>query len=139
MRSHEFPMPEGWFETMQRVNAEVNACDFKDDPPNDDQWGRMLDGTGQDCDNYAVEKAERLVAAGIPIQRLRLATCYMGADGGRKQGTGHAVLVVDGPHEQYVLSNGLPPMAYPAFVASGWMRDRIQTRGGAPEWDKWVA
>ena len=131
-------MPADWHALMDRINAEVNLCKFKDDPPNEDNWDRMVNDEG-DCDNDSVEKAERLAAAGLPIQRLRLATCFFGADGGRKQGRGHTVLVVDGPHEPYVLSQGREPLNYPQFVATGWMRHRIQKIGGSQEWVEWAA
>ena len=137
MRSHEYPMPEHWFEMMVRINAEVNLLPYKVEPSNQDIWCRMSDGNFADCANFAVEKAERLTAAGLPIQRLRLATCWIGADGGRKQGQGHAVLVVDGPQDQYILSNGREPLTYQQFWATQWMRDRIQVIGGQQEWTTW--
>ena len=129
-------MPADWHQTMLRINAEVNLCKFEADPPNEDKWGTMSDGTGHDCDNFAIEKAERLAKL-LPIQRIRLATCWMGADGGRKQGQGHLVCVVDGPHEQYVLSNGREPLTHQQFWATQWMRDGIQEVGGSQKWIKW--
>ena len=131
------PLPKDWRETAQRIQTEVNAFNYVADLPGEDKWGDIDEG--KDCDNFAIGKLNRLVKAGFPIERLKLATCYIGADGGRAQGEGHAVLVVAAKDDNYVLDNRRPDVV-PVFVliGEGILLDRIQETGGSHTWIKWI-
>lgn len=69
---------------LERVNREVNAIQYRPDPPGQDLWGENWD-----CEEYALEKYRRLVEAGMDPKRLQVAGVIIGG------GLGHAVLVVD--------------------------------------------
>lgn len=137
MRGYEMSaLPENWREIAERVNAEVNTLPYKSDM-NGDVWDD-IDKDGGDCDNYAIGKLRRLLAAGFPIERLRLATCRVGVTGPTQQGEAHAVLALDAPDDQYVLDNlstGL--LTHPALVLGGYIREKIQRTGGSREWVEW--
>ncbi len=85
---------------LQRVNVSVNAA-IK--PASDaagplgDVW--TLSPSKGDCDDYAVTKRRRLVAAGVPAAALRLAVTKTAA------GEGHAVLVVRTTSGDLILDN----------------------------------
>ena len=117
-------LPKNWREIAERINAEVNQCTYVADVPD---WGRMpTDSKGGDCKNYGMEKFFRLLDAGFPVERLRLAICeiFIHAKQQREQ---HLVLVIDAPHEQYVLSNSVSRlMTHPDLVLKGWQRKGIQ-------------
>ena len=118
------PLPKDWFGKAERLNIEVNRLPYVADVPD---WDRMpADAKGGDCKNYAMEKFFRLLDVGFPIERMRLAVCeiFIHASHKREQ---HLVLVIDTPHEQWVLSNSVDRlMAHADFVLKGWMRKVIQ-------------
>lgn len=142
------PLPASWRVTAEAINVEINKCAYKSDPPGKDEWDRMERGEG-DCENYAMEKFIRLRAAGFPVERLRIATCIMGRRGPREPGELHAVLVIDAPSDQRILSNGVNWLMWHAdMVARGWEREGIQVLDGKDpespawmrrEWGKWEA
>ena len=87
---------------ISRINAEVNRSI---EPVTDmDQWGLIdrwdlpVDGKG-DCEDYALLKRQKLVAAGFPRAALLL-TVVKQADG-----EGHSVLTIKTTHGDYVLDN----------------------------------
>lgn len=87
---------------ISRINAEVNRSI---EPVTDmDQWGLIdrwdlpVDGKG-DCEDYALLKRQKLVAAGFPRAALLL-TVVKQADG-----EGHSVLTLKTTHGDYVLDN----------------------------------
>lgn len=127
------PLPEGWRDIAQAVQDEVNAFQYKADVPGTDDWD-----SGQDCENYALGKLRRLVEAGFPIERLRLATCFVGGTGPANRGEAHCVLVLDAPDDHYVLDNRFAmPVLVSALIAGGNTLEVIQKGGGSREWIKW--
>ncbi|GGG94216.1 hypothetical protein GCM10007420_07140 [Glycocaulis albus] len=97
------------FGLLNRVNQSVNM----QIRPRDDQeiygvgeyWTLplTLEGTGEgDCEDYALEKRQALIAAGVPESALFLAVGYSLATGR------HAVLVVSTDEGDYVLDNMTP-------------------------------
>ena len=93
--------PNQWTE-LQKVNDEVN----QELTPEDDMshygfaefWTIPTDGRG-DCEDYALLKRKKLIAAGFPIRALRMAVAKTA------QGERHAVLTVATDHGGYVLDN----------------------------------
>ena len=131
------PLPDNWRTLASGINAEVNALPYVADESGKDVWDD-IGLAGGDCDNFAIGKLNRLYAIGFPIERLRLATCFIGADGGRVQGEGHVVLVVDAQDDRYVLDNrhsDVVPVA--SLIAEGITLDRIQAAGGSRTWIPW--
>ena len=118
---------------LRTVNAGVNQLPYKADIPGFDDWS-PIDESGGDCDSYAVAKLRRLYAAGIPIESLRLACCYV------ETGEYHAVLIADLPEGAYMLDNRQPfPVPIKDVVSLlGYKPDRIQKVGGQREWVEWV-
>ncbi|MGY6661065.1 MAG: transglutaminase-like cysteine peptidase [Glycocaulis sp.] len=97
------------FALLNRVNQSINMRIR----PRDDQdvygvseyWTLplTLEGTAEgDCEDYALEKRQALIAAGIPERALFLAVGYSLATGR------HAVLVVSTDQGDYVLDNMTP-------------------------------
>lgn len=94
-------LDEAMFGQMVAVNDAVNALPEVSD---EDLFGREEYWTyagqrGGDCEDLALEKRRRLVAAGWPADALLLATAHDEA------GNGHAVLVVTSAEGDYVLDN----------------------------------
>lgn len=132
-------LPKNWREIAERVNAEVNALPQIPEQQGRDEWKRA-GPKGGDCEDLCLLKLNKLLEAGFPIERLRLATCTVGRTGASTSGSGHAVLVVEDRHEQWILDN-LVPNIYPSnmlFVA-GAIRESIQEIGGSQKWIKWEA
>jgi predicted transglutaminase-like cysteine proteinase len=87
---------------ISRINAEVNRSI---EPVTDmDQWGLIdrwdlpVDGKG-DCEDYALLKRQKLVAAGFPRAALLLTVVK------QDNGEGHSVLTIKTTHGDYVLDN----------------------------------
>jgi predicted transglutaminase-like cysteine proteinase len=87
---------------ISRINAEVNRSI---EPVTDmDQWGLIdrwdlpVDGKG-DCEDYALLKRQKLVAAGFPRAALLLTVVK------QANGEGHSVLTIKTTHGDYVLDN----------------------------------
>jgi predicted transglutaminase-like cysteine proteinase len=93
--------PSVWNE-LEQVNDDVNRAIT----PQDDQahygraeyWTIPTDGRG-DCEDYALTKRAKLIAAGVPARALRMAVVKTW------RGEGHAVLTVATDHGDYVLDN----------------------------------
>ena len=120
------PLPQGWREIAQRVNAECNAFPYKAEPPGQDVWGDLSE-SDSDCDNYAISKFRALLRAGIPVERLRLAICILPRSSTGAQPEKHLVAVIDAPSDQHILSNNVTRLMVPAdLVAKLWEQDIIQ-------------
>lgn len=132
-------LPENWRAVAEAVNAEVNRLPYKADKPGADVWDALgTDTTADDCDGYALGKLRRLYLAGFPIERLRLATCFVGGTGPKDRGEAHVVLVLDAPDDQYVLCNLHDELlTHPALVNGRYTRESIQAAGGSREWVEW--
>lgn len=86
---------------LEKVNREVNKrVTYKSDLAlygRADLW--VLPGKYGDCEDYALEKRNKLIQLGFDPMELRLAICYT------ELGEGHAVLTVDLGQETYILDN----------------------------------
>lgn len=94
---------------LKLVNAKVNLLPYKSDADRYGQpeWWDEINGSGGDCEDFAIAKMRRLLADGWPISSLRLATCYV------ETGEYHAVLLADLDGQTYVLDNRYPhPMEH---------------------------
>lgn len=87
---------------LQTVNDEVNLFSYIPDDPRDNRWANheeFLSGKyGRDCEDFALEKARRLIARGYTLDQLELWTI----DNDPDDDVSHLVLVVD---KKYVLDN----------------------------------
>ena len=63
------------------------------------EFWTLMDGHGGDCEDYALTKRARLIAAGLPPDCLQIAR------GRLFDGSGHAVLLVETDRGAYVLDN----------------------------------
>lgn len=83
---------------LASINAAINASIVAvSDANGSDQW--EVDVAQGDCEDYALTKRERLIAAGYPARALRLAVART------RTGEGHAVLVVRTTTGDLVLDN----------------------------------
>lgn len=94
-------MTGGRFAALRTINTAVNRAII---PLNDrsgpgviDQWS--LEPRAGDCEDFAITKRHRLIAAGWPASALRLAI------GRLPSGEGHAVLIARTDKGDYVLDN----------------------------------
>lgn len=115
---------------LWEVNEIVNQLPYQSDAHRYGQadfWERA-DGKGNDCEDYALGKLHRLLERGWPVEKLRLACCYV------ETGDYHAVLEVEG----LVLDNRYTfPMLFFELAGKGYRPDRIQRVGGSREWTDW--
>jgi predicted transglutaminase-like cysteine proteinase len=98
---------------LNTVNREVNRDVQKESDFNlyglIEYWSlpRVIDGKMYgDCEDYALEKRRRLIAAGVPAEALSMAVVVTG------RGESHAVLVATVENGDIVLDN-LSPWATP--------------------------
>ena len=120
---------------LKRVNSECNIFPYKADPAAFDDW-RPADESGGDCDSYAVAKLRRLHAAGVPIEAMRLACCYV--ETGIRPEDYHAVLIVETPEGSFMLDNRQHfPVPVLEIAGLGYTPDRIQEFGGSETWVSW--
>jgi len=94
-------------DALTAINTEVNsAVTYVDDATKykrDDWWEDALDeGNEGDCEDYAIAKMRKLLAAGWPREQLKLGLCYTEKD------EYHCVLVATLGNEDYVLDNRYP-------------------------------
>lgn len=83
---------------LARINATVNLeMRPQNDVGSSDTWS--ADVRAGDCEDYALTKRRRLIAAGWPSRSLRMAVARTGT------GEGHAVLVVKTSQGDLVLDN----------------------------------
>lgn len=86
--------------TLRSVNRSVNGHSYKTDMQRygrEEFWAEI--DQGGDCEDYALEKRRRLLAAGVPLDALKIAICRT------ETGEGHAVLMIDTNKGAYVLDN----------------------------------
>jgi predicted transglutaminase-like cysteine proteinase len=81
-----------------RVNREVESVTDMDHWGVAERWSYPTDGKG-DCEDYALEKRKRLIAAGFPRQSLLMTVVR------DKKGDGHAVLMVRTDRGDFILDN----------------------------------
>ena len=91
---------------FERVNFEVNQSIVWTSDQEvygvPEYWTRPKHGLG-DCDDYTLEKRARLLEAGVPLERLRIAFVEIPGQGY------HAVLVATDPETgDWVLDNRYP-------------------------------
>lgn len=110
---------------LKLINTKINMCPYKSDP---ERYGmpefwEEIDARGGDCDDYAVAKMQELKRRGVPIQWLRLATCWVDA----QHTMYHCVLLVDLGGQTWVLDNRYPlPMEF-QMLPYKW--DKLQIAG----------
>lgn len=116
---------------LRRINSDVNRTTVQVDDVVafgvDERWSRLPQSySAGDCEDMAIEKRARLVAAGFPTERLFLATAY-------KRGFGlHTVLMARTFDGDLVLDS-LEPRPRPWTKARySWLR--IQTPGEPLTW-----
>jgi predicted transglutaminase-like cysteine proteinase len=88
-----------WTE-VDRINASVNASMRFVNDSGDDRW--RVGGAYGDCEDFALTKKSKLLAAGWPSSALVIAL------GKTRSGVGHAVLVVRTDQGDLVLDNLAP-------------------------------
>jgi predicted transglutaminase-like cysteine proteinase len=126
------------FSDLQAINFNVNnMIQYK---PDMETYGRSeewaIAETVGDCEDYALRKLHELLALGWPLEKLRLATCWVENNLGY-----HAVLVVtdvendDGYIGNYVLDNRFMNIYQPETQTS-YTWDKIQQTGGSATWVK---
>lgn len=83
---------------LKSINSGVNrAIKYTSDQDDDDAW--EINVTQGDCEDFALTKRHKLLAAGWPSGALRIAVART------PSGVGHAVLVVSTDKGDYVLDN----------------------------------
>jgi predicted transglutaminase-like cysteine proteinase len=83
---------------LKNINSSINrAIKYTSDQDDNDAW--EINVTQGDCEDYALTKRHRLLAAGWPSGALRIAVARL------PNGIGHAVLVVTTDQGDYVLDN----------------------------------
>lgn len=80
------------------VNTEIAPVSDMEHWRTIDKWSYPDDGKG-DCEDYALEKRERLMRAGLPRQALLITVVH------DKRGEGHAVLLVKTDQGDFILDN----------------------------------
>lgn len=99
------------------------------------EFWTVVHGLGEgDCDDYALTKRHRLLAAGVPLELLRLAVVFTETEEGRRRLAvkrsgvdymgDHALLVVSAEDGDWLLDNRLPLLT--RMSDTGYDLDRIQ-------------
>jgi predicted transglutaminase-like cysteine proteinase len=134
-------LPQNWRQIAAQVQAEVNKMPYKTD---DVRYGRTefwerTDEQGGDCEDYALEKLRRLVEAGFPIERVRLATVLVAPLGAfTRANRNHVVVVIDAPDDQYILDNRITNVvSVPVLIGNMYTLLQIQRIGGSRQWVAW--
>jgi len=104
--STETPPTGQWLTMAAIVNDQINrAIAYRSDRAvwgRDEAWLLPLSQEGVaygDCEDYALEKRAALISAGVPAERLAMATAWSRSTGE------HAVLVLRADDADYVLDN----------------------------------
>ena len=110
-------MTPSQFETMRRINDEVNAIPYVATTGPDEPYDEWLDapesGWSWECRDYAIRKAKLLREAGWPPEALHNILCY------DELGEFHSVCGVDDGAEEWILDNRYPspyPMSAPPYA-----------------------
>jgi len=94
-------------------------------------WERISKAGVGDCEDYAIEKRARLLAAGVPLEDLRLATCFL------PNGVSHAVLVIRDGDVDWVADQTQPGLITQEDMHNmGYRGDEIQVPGKFL-WQRW--
>lgn len=119
-------------ELLERVQAEVNAFAYVGDIEQfgrPDFWERISRAGVGDCEDYALEKRARLLAAGVPAEDLRIACCFT------ETGEYHAILIARDGAADWILDQRLPRIATADELRGlGYRGDRIQA---GQAWERW--
>ena len=113
---------------IRNVNADVNSTPYCTDMENYGSvefWECVPTPLGFDCEGYAIDKLRKLLAAGLDIKQLRLATC------GVKDPEDHCVLLVD-LDGTWVLDSNYPHPIESQMYRHKFIRLQI---AGTPEWE----
>ena len=104
----------GLLALLERVQREVNAAIApRQEPAGRDLW--QAGAASGDCEDYALTKRQRLLAAGLPAAALQLATVLL------PQGERHAVLAVDTDRGTLVLDNLRPRIVPLRDLPYAWL------------------
>ena len=99
---------------LERVQGEVNAAIApRQEPAGRDLW--QAGAPSGDCEDYALTKRQRLLAAGLPGAALHLATVLL------PHGERHAVLAVDTDQGTLVLDNLRPRIVPLRDLPYAWL------------------
>ena len=119
---------------LRIVNTKVNMLPYTSDA---DKYGTPefweAAETDGDCEDYALAKLQRLKHMGMPIQQMRLATCFVEPRvAAEKKDRGHGVLLVDLDGKTMVLDNRYPlPMEH-YLLPYEWHKIQI---AGTQDWE----
>ena len=114
------------YDSLRTCNRNVNeAVTYTPDAAKygrPDWWADALDeGNAGDCDDYAIAKLRKLLAAGWPRAALKIGLCWV------ETGEYHCVLVATFEREDWVLDNRYPlPMRW-EMVPYKW--DKLYSLG----------
>lgn len=119
---------------ISAINERINRMPYASDAKRYaslDYWCQA-GSEGGDCEDYAIAKLRRLVLNGFPIERFRLACCYV------ETGEYHAVLVVSLDDGDYMLDNRQQfPVPVSYLDRIGYKPHVIQKVGGKEGWAEW--
>ena len=112
---------------LQRVQVDINRRIVPEpEPAGRDLW--RIATTGGDCEDYALAKQARLLAAGLPAGAVRLATAHL------PDGELHAVVTVATDRGTLVLDNLQPDVVPLHMLDYAWLR--VQGVQGDLRWDE---
>lgn len=122
---------------VQLINSKINLLPYKADAARyfTPEWWCEIDEGGGDCDDYAVAKLRKLLAAGMSISALRFATAFVEPSfAPEKKDRYHAVLLAD-LDQTYVLDNRQTLLRTPERAEkAGYEFHKIQI-AGAQDWE----
>lgn len=129
------PLSDRLWKTLSEVNTAVNRDIIHREDSQiygmGDFWA-LPTASGQrygDCEDYVLEKRQRLIAAGVPAESLAIALVVT------SYGESHAVLVIDTDKGDFVLDNLTPWIN--AWSTTGYRWVARQAPGGDPM--NWVS
>jgi predicted transglutaminase-like cysteine proteinase len=129
MRAVDVVLDQDRWRELVRINARVNR---EVEPVTDEeQWGVVerwsMPYSGQgDCEDYVLEKRDRLMAAGWPRQSLLVTVVR------DKKGDGHAVLTVKTDRGDFILDNQNPKVL--AWTRTGYQYIKRQSQEDPNRW-----
>ena len=95
--AHRIRLTPSLWQTMQNVNGAINTKIVPD--PNKSAYDWSLTTVHGNCNDYAVQKRERLIAYGFPASSLSLAVVHLAS------GEGHLVLFIRTDRGDFILDN----------------------------------
>lgn len=123
-------------ELLHKINSNVNQYPFATDLSvwhTLEYWEKISKQSRGDCDDYVMEKRWQCLENGIPLENIRIATCFT------ETGGAHAILIVSDPEEggDWILDNR-QPMIYTMdqFNGLGYQPESLQVIGHWL-WEKW--